>query len=224
LVTINYIYDPLNRLKEANYSENSLTTDYYHYSYDAVGNRKTQESYVGGLLANTSYDYDDANRLIDVNGVTYEWDDNGNLTNDGVNTYSYDSANRLTTIVNPQSKIVNRYNGLNDRLQETVDGSTTTFTMDLNAGLTQAPSDGTYNYLYGNGRIAQSQIVNQQSQIDYFLGDALGSVRQMTNVAGAITYARSYDPRVYPERGRRGVVAQAGVPLLFCPYEQFNFM
>lgn len=46
------------------------------------------------------------------------------------------------------------YNGLNDRLQETVNGSTTTFSMDLNAGLTQALSDGTNTYIYGVDRIA----------------------------------------------------------------------
>jgi len=41
-------------------------------------------------------------------------------------------------------------------LQETAaSGATTTFTMDLNTGLTQALSDGTYTYIYGNGRIAQ---------------------------------------------------------------------
>lgn len=37
-IAINYIYDPLYRLEEANYS----TGDYYHYTYDAVGNRETQ--------------------------------------------------------------------------------------------------------------------------------------------------------------------------------------
>ena len=36
-VTIDYVYDPLYRLMEANYS----TGDYYHYAYDAVGNRRT---------------------------------------------------------------------------------------------------------------------------------------------------------------------------------------
>lgn len=80
-------------------------------------------------------------------------------------------------------------NGLNDRLPETVNSSTTTFTMDLNAGLTQALSNGTNTYIYGVGRIAQ---INTDTE--YFLGDALGSVRQMTNAAGTITYARAYDP------------------------------
>jgi hypothetical protein len=32
---------------------------------------------------------------------------------------------------------------------------TTTFVMDLNSGPTQTLSDSTYDYIYGNGRIAQ---------------------------------------------------------------------
>ena len=61
--------------------------------------------------------------------------------------------------------------------------------MDLNMGLAQALSDGTNTYVYGVGRIAQ---VNTGTE--YFLGDALGSVRQLTNASGTITYARAYDP------------------------------
>jgi hypothetical protein len=78
---------------------------------------------------------------------------------------------------------------LNDRLRETVNGSTTTFTMDLNAGLTQALSDRTNAYIYGNGRIAQVG-----TGTEYFQGDALGSVRQLTNSSGTLTYAKAYDP------------------------------
>lgn len=62
--------------------------------------------------------------------------------------------------------------------------------MDLNSGLTQALSDGTNTYIYGLDRIAQTQ----GSATEYFLGDALGSVRQLTNQSSAITYARAYDP------------------------------
>ncbi len=184
-ITINYIYDPLNRLTNANYS----TDDYYHYTYDAVGNRKTQETMLGELLINSSYDYDESNRLIYVNNLEYVWDDNGNLTDYGANHYEYDAANRLKSYSNETAEISYAYNGLNDRLQETVDGNTTTFTMDLNTGLTQALSDGTNHYIYGVDRIAQ---VNSASE--YFLGDALGSVRQLTDQSGEITYASAYDP------------------------------
>jgi hypothetical protein len=66
------------------------------------------------------------------------------------------------------------------------------YTLDLNAGLTQVLTDGTNLYLYGVDRIAQ---VNTSTLItDYFLTDALGSVRQLTNSQGDITLANAYDP------------------------------
>jgi RHS repeat-associated protein len=62
----------------------------------------------------------------------------------------------------------------------------------LNAGLTQVLNDGTNTYIYGIGRIAQ---VNTSTLItDYFMTDALGSVRQLTDAQGEITLANAYDP------------------------------
>jgi RHS repeat-associated protein len=49
---------------------------------------------------------------------------------------------------------------------------------------------GTNIYLYGNGRIAQTN----GPDTEYFLGDALGSVRQLTDASGAVTLAKNYDP------------------------------
>jgi RHS repeat-associated protein len=72
--------------------------------------------------------------------------------------------------------------------------------MDVNSGLTQALSDGTNTYLYGMDRIAQSSIANPQSDTEYFLGDALGSVRQMADVpkgdaiSGEVVLAQAHDP------------------------------
>ncbi len=184
--TINYTYDPLYRLTEANYS----TGDYYHYTYDAVGNRLQQTTMVNGLSSVVDYGYDNANRLTSVNGTTYTWDNNGNLLNDGVKSYSYNKANQLMTVSGQQLAISYNYNGLGDRLQEIVNGQTTTFAMDLNTGLTQALSDGTNTYIYGNGRIAQANGTGTE----YFLPDALGSVRQITNADAQITYTSAYDP------------------------------
>ncbi len=65
------------------------------------------------------------------------------------------------------------YNGLGDRLSETVNGVPMHYTMDLSSGLTQVLQEGTNSYLYGNGRFAQYGA----SGAEYFLGNALGSVR-----------------------------------------------
>ncbi len=177
-VTIDYAYDPLYRLKEANYS----TGDYYHYTYDSVGNRLTEESMVDDLPSAVDYIYDEANRLTSVDGVNYTWDSNGNLLNDGANTYTYDSANRLITVNGTTSYA---YNGLGDRLTQ----NNVHYTLDLNAGLTQVLDDGENTYLYGNGRISQTG-----TSTEYFLGDALGSVRQLTDSDAEITLTKSYAP------------------------------
>jgi RHS repeat-associated protein len=139
-----------------------------------------------------SYQYDSANRLTSVNNVNYTFDDNGNLLSDGTNTYTYDSANRLTTVNGPSSTVNYAYNGLGDRYTQTVNNQTTTYVLDLNAGLTQVLSDNENTYLYGLGRISQQNTATLVT--DYFLGDALGSVRQMTNHVGEITLVNTYEP------------------------------
>jgi len=44
-----------------------------------VGNRLTQET----LAGTNNYVYDNANRLTEVDGVSYTWSANGNLLSDG---------------------------------------------------------------------------------------------------------------------------------------------
>jgi hypothetical protein len=51
-------------------------------------------------------------------------------------------------------------------------------------------ADDTNRYLYGMGRIAQQMPNGWQ----YFLPDALGSVRQLSDAAGALALAQSFDP------------------------------
>ncbi len=135
--------------------------------------------------------------------MTYTWDNNSNLLSDGTNAYTYDHANRLISVVGSAttSSFGYRCNGLSsdpwgiigcqsDRVSQTVDGMTESYTLDLNNWLTQVLADGTHTYLYGAGRIAQ-----YDSGIgEYFLGDALGSVRQLTDDAGAVTLVKTYQP------------------------------
>ncbi len=65
----------------------------------------------------------------------------------------------------------------------------TRYALDPAAGLTQVLADGTSTYLYGAGRIAQ-----QQTNMQYFGADGLGSVRQMYNSSGQIVFNKRYDP------------------------------
>ena len=186
---IAYTYDALHRLTRADYSDGR----YFVYAYDAVGNRLTEVACSATPTCTpvtTTYTYDDANRLETVNSAPYTWDDNGNLLVDGTFTYTYDAANRLIAATDGVTASSFVYNGLGDRVSQTVAGVVTTYTLDLAAGLTQVLADGTNTYLYGNGRIAQDDGVD----FTYFLTDALGSVRQLADDSGTVTLVKSYEP------------------------------
>jgi len=178
-----YDYDPLYRLTSADYNGG---TTYFHYTYDAVGNRLTQVTELGS----TSYGYDIANRLTSVGGVTYAWDNNGNLVNDGASTYTYNHANRLASVVQGVTTYGFTYNGLGDRVRQTINGWPTTYALDLEGGLTQVLTDGSSFYLYGVGRIGEMQTGGWR----YHVADALGSVRELVDSSDAVALARGYAP------------------------------
>lgn len=179
---IDYGYDALNRLTGATYSDGQD----YSYTYDKVGNRTSQT--IGS--ATRVYQYDAADRLTNAGGVSFSWDDNGNLLNDGVYAYSYDFANRLTAVNGQGSSFSFGYDGLGNRYQQIANGQTQTYTLDLAGDLSQVIFDGSFSYYYGLGRISQQK----NGVSDYFLTDALGSVRQLANSNGIITYGQAFDP------------------------------
>jgi RHS repeat-associated protein len=185
---ITYTYDALNRLTAADYDSGI----YFHYTYDSVGNRLSQSACIqtNCTLQTIDYTYDVANRMVSEGVVTYTWDANGNLLDDGNYSYSYNHANQLIEVSNQQTAVNYIYNGLGERISETSNSLTTRYNVDLNAGLSQVLSDGTGIYLYGVERIAQESTSSEQ----YFLVDALGSVRQLMDANGGVELVKSYRP------------------------------
>ncbi|MDY7042332.1 MAG: type IV secretion protein Rhs, partial [Chloroflexota bacterium] len=141
----------------------------------------------------TSYEYDAANRLTNVNGVAYTWDDNGNLLSDGSRTFQYDYANRLTQVVSGTLTTEFVYNGNGHRVAKTVNGSETRYTLDPSLGLVQVLVEVTggeaTRYVYGLDLLAEEDAIWA-----WHLNDGLGSVRQLTDGAGQVTVAQGYTP------------------------------
>ncbi len=188
-VTITYTYDALYRLTQATASDG----DVYQYAYDAAGNR-TGKVEPG---VNETATYDAANQLISLNpstgsGQAFSYDANGNLLDDGRLAYQYDDFDRLIRVTQGMTVTTYGYTGDGDRLWQATDGVTTTFTLDLNAALTQvlaqSQSGGPATYfLPGVG-----QQVNGLWY--YYHADALGSVRQMTGPTGSSIGSVNYSP------------------------------
>jgi RHS repeat-associated protein len=180
--TITYTYDPLSRLIAADYSSG----EFFHYLYDAVGNRTELDT----LEGETDYSYDAANRLTAVDGTPFTWDANGNLLADERWSYGYDHAGRLVGVTDGSSTYAFGYNGLGDRIWQEADGVVNEFTLDTNGSLAQVLYDGSTDYLYGLGRVGESQ----PGEWLYHLPDALGSVRQGVDANGRVTLSRNFTP------------------------------
>jgi YD repeat-containing protein len=188
--TVVYTYDNFYHLTEAAYS----TGEFFNYTYDPNGNRTSQTT----LTGTTVYNYDLANRLTQVDGQSYTWDNNGNLLSDEQRTFTYDSANRLLSVTQGATTTQFTYNGDGDRLAQTANGVTTDYVLDP-VGLAQvlvASAGGqSTHYLPG--------LAQYSTAWSYYLPDRLGSVRQLVDPAGAVLLAQSYDPF-------GNVLAQAG--------------
>jgi hypothetical protein len=103
-------------------------------------------------------------RMVEVDGVAHAWSSNWEMLGDGQRTYSYDHSGRLSSVVvgqlfTPSPTLIGacRANGnrLGNRLRQTTNGYSVTYTLDLNAGLTQVLGDGTNAYLYGLSRVGR---------------------------------------------------------------------
>jgi len=180
---IEYDYDKLYRLTEASYSTGEL----YEYAYDPVGNRLKQV--IDGDT--TAYLYDAANRLEKLNGQSvYTYDDNGNMLNTDVLTNVFDAANRLIESERDGVTLQPIYNGIGDRVGQTVGTTTTHFALDI-IGLPEViytSNDEIYLHLPG------VIVTEKGGEVRYLLSDGLGSIRQAVDENGAVVAYSEFDP------------------------------
>lgn len=214
-----YSYDDLLRLTDATVTTGT-TTNMLHYSYDVVGNRLSQETYVsdpqcGTAMARTDYTYDYRNNRLTsdytyrpiypsgpcsfVRSDSYNYDNNGNLRSRNTNATSTDS---WAYTWNPDGRLVKvatgsttkgayGYDGLGRRVK-TVEGSTTAFYAYLGTEtLYEKAGESQTDYVYASGlRIARVS----DGTTSYYHTDHLGSTRLVTSSTRMVVFSDSYQP------------------------------
>jgi YD repeat-containing protein len=134
-----YSYDGLNRLTGAVESPGAS----YAYTYDRAGNRTD-----GGRT------YDNANQ---VTNAGWNYDAAGNLRSDGTTSYTYNALSQVTALTRGGTTTTNAYNGDGVLVSQSVGATTTRYTQDLAAPLSQVLQvlgSGSTTYLYGLDRLA----------------------------------------------------------------------
>jgi len=139
-----FTYDALDRLSAGTSSGiwGSLA-----WTYDGVGNRKTENTNAYTYTANT-------NKLASANGKSYGYDNNGNTTAEAARAFTYNDNQRLIRVVDAGvTKGEYTYNGNGQRVKKLVSGVTTIFHYDQTGQIiAESNSAGTvtaeYVYLY----------------------------------------------------------------------------
>jgi RHS repeat-associated protein len=183
-----YTYDALNRLTEFDPPGAGSTV----YGYDAAGNRTRAGS--------TTYTFNELNQLTrDSAGTTYDYDDAGRLIerDDGsvATTYGWDQLDQLISVDNRTMSIDYTYDALGRRAER--DNGTTvsgTHYGDLtDIGILDTDSRGaiTQTYVQGpEGLIAQ----RASGATNFPLADAHGDITTITDDVGAVDTRQTYDP------------------------------
>jgi RHS repeat-associated protein len=207
-----YSYDAANRLISlTNSAPGSAVISSYQYTLDAVGNHAQVDQVellqTTPVVGQSSYTYDNDNRMVTSEGLPQVFDANGNMTSiNTTNLLVYDYENRLTQTVFGNSTNSYQYNGLGNRMSATRDGSVTHYVQDVNSPLTQVlaetDSGGTVTayYVYGLGLISR---IDSAGNPQYYHYDSRGSTIALTDASGLITDAYAYDPFGRP-RGANG--------------------
>ena len=192
--TPTFTYDSLGRITKAVYPGNNI----FEYTYDKMGNRLTQK--VNGSTT-TPYNYDDDYRLIKKNNFTsYTYDNNGNQTkkpSENFNpdpTYSYDFENKLIGHTTAAGNVYDwKYDGLGTRLRKNMATAVTRYIYDISGPLSRLMAiSGDENYastfwIYGQGLLYDTDS-------NYYLEDATGSMRFIANSSGSKRSGANYDP------------------------------
>jgi RHS repeat-associated protein len=193
-----YAYDDEMRLtdfKSGILSGNSIPSplNEIDYNYDALGNRTS----VTENGVSTNYAANNVNAYTQISSavpLTYQYDNNGNLLNDGVHSYSYDSQNHLIAVDNGNTSTY-KYDALGRRIEKVVGTETTQY---LYSGVNEIENrDGTGNitasFVFQSG--IDDVISSRINGADYFYyNNVLGSVNAIANTSGTVVDRYEYDP------------------------------
>ncbi len=199
-----YAYDDLYRLTQDRMTDSAGDLVYQRdFTYDPVGNRLQQTIEEGSGPAVIASTYDDWDRLLTAASTGYGWDANGNLSSQDGTAYRWDPDSRLTAVTLGDGTVVESvYDAAGNRARTSVappGGPTTAvdYLVDTAGGLSHvvaAVAGGSIETLYTR---AGDQLIGlyrpASGTTRYYHADGLGSVRALSDEAGAVTDRYAYD-------------------------------
>lgn len=221
-------YDDALRVKSIGYNfagtTGDLTLSFGHNAASQVISKETSNRQYRHLDSTGNlgtYEVNGLNQYTTVQGITYDWDDNGNLTHDDAASYLYDKENRLVKVIHQNGAVADLIYDPNGRLvQYKVYGRTTNFVYDGDAIISEYSTASTHaNYVHSNGMgrpLATFQYSGTTlTDTLYLHANHQGSIIAATDSSGTLEQINTYDAYGVPgdlNLGRFGYTGQVWLP------------
>ncbi|MFG3685498.1 RHS repeat-associated core domain-containing protein [Micromonospora sp. NPDC047740] len=195
-VVTRYAYDAASQLTGMSYqTTGGVPIGNLGYSYDGAG----RVLGLTGSLATVTIpstgppaSYDAANRLTSRGDRTFSYDDEGNLTGDGVLGYTWNARGELAGVTGPGLAVSYGYDAAGRLAGRTAGGTTTTHLYD-GPNLIQELTGATAVDRLTAG-LDQTLVRTDSAGVRVPVTDALGSVLGLADAAGTLTTQYQYDP------------------------------
>ncbi|SBT46045.1 pre-peptidase C-terminal domain-containing protein [Micromonospora narathiwatensis] len=195
-VVTRYAYDTASQLTGMSYeSTGGVPIGHLAYSYDGAG----RVLGLTGSLANVTVpgtgppaSFDAANRLTSRGDRTFSYDDEGNLTGDGILGYAWNARGELTGVTGPGLAVSYGYDAAGRLADRTAAGTTTNNLYD-GPNLVRESTGATAVDRLTAG-LDQTLVRTDAAGARVPVTDALGSVLGLADSAGTLTTEYRYDP------------------------------
>ncbi|WP_371394206.1 RHS repeat domain-containing protein [Glycocaulis abyssi] len=213
-VVTGFDYDAASRLTELTQDMAGTANDQtLSFTYNAAGQIASRTmandiyAFTGHVNQDVTLTVDGLNRFLSGGGVTYDYDDRGNMTADGVRAYAYDFDNRLTSVTGGGTGNVSLTYDPAGRLYQTaqVSGATTRFLYDGANLIGEYDASNTLLRRYVQGPGLDAPLVRYDgtgtTNRRWLITDERGSVVAETNASGAAVQINTYDEYGMPGSG-----------------------
>ena len=136
--------------------------------------------------------YNSANQQTAFGSQSLSYDNNGNLTSDGINSYGWNARNQLVSMSGPGLAATFQYDSSGRRISESINGATTGYLYDGVNVVQEQVAAGNVNIVAGG--IDEVFTRTDSTSTLSPVGDRLGSVVALTDSSGTIQTQYSYEP------------------------------
>ena len=188
----NYTYDALSRLKGAENPQNGIEA----YTFDKVGNRLS-------AVGTGAWQYNANNELKLIDGHSFEYDSNGNLTrkvwNGSAQTFYYDIENRLADVEDDHGNAIAKYyyDPFGRRLWKETGGVRTNFFYSDEGLVAETNAAGeitkSYGYYPRSSWSTNPLYLKQNGQYYFYHTDAQGTPCKLTETNGHVVWEATYN-------------------------------